>query len=859
MTVARIIEDFKDLNDVPHSYVGAANKRLAVRSGEDGIQFLNFGPELYDTGFPNETDTSLAFDNGTRTFTVAPTGSSFSYWIQGIEYAKTTAQTVVIDDIEGPWYIYFSGATLTASRNIWSIRDADVAAVSIIYWDATNKKIFSPGEERHGFVDPKLHAELHYTAGTTHKEGFVISGYTLGTDTDAAVTFGISNGAIYDEDILVEIVHSAAPSDRFEQVLVDPAQIPVWYRDGATAWRWDTATDYAFKNTAAGRVNYNKLNGTWAQQEATDNYFTAMWVAATTSHDQPVIAFQGQREDAKLVDALQNNTWSGLAFGTIPFQEIKVLYRIILRTKSSFGGTRKAKIIQVDDYRKTPTIASIGNPPSQSHLSLGDKDGGVYADGGHTNMTVSVIEASTDPTVNDDIDAYKELTLWLNQTTKRIFVCTDNTDGAAVWEEVGRAESVKRTVTQAGHGFAAKDAIRRDSGGSYVKAQADSAVNAEAVGIVESVSGDDFVVVVAGWITIAGWGLTDATVYFLDDDTAGLVTATEPTDVGDVTKPILIAVSATEGIVLQMRGAVVPAAAASGDSTKKTITQAAHGFAAKDVIGFFSGAWAKAQADSAANAEALGVVESVDGNDFTIVFTGYISGLSGLTANSVYFLDDDTAGLLTTTEPTDTDDVSKPMMVAISTTEGIVLCMRGMQIEDVANIVGPGSSTDNANPRFHGTDGGTLQDGKTIENDAGIKSSSQSAARAYLASGQAITTATWTKLLLATENYDTQNEFASNKFTATVAGKYAVAAGGHLSALADTKVILIAIYVNGAAVLYTGQALGSTQDAYIPGGDIIDLAASDYVELYIYHTHGSNRTAGAGTAINFMAIHKVDD
>lgn len=42
-----------------------------------------------------------------------------------------------------------------------------------------------------------------------------------------------------------------------------------------------------------------------------------------------------------------------------------------------------------------------------------------------------------DPTVNDDIDlGYKVGHFWLNTTDKGLFVCCDNTDGAADWDEI---------------------------------------------------------------------------------------------------------------------------------------------------------------------------------------------------------------------------------------------------------------------------------------------------------------------------------------------------------------------------------------------------------------------------------------
>jgi hypothetical protein len=53
------------------------------------------------------------------------------------------------------------------------------------------------------------------------------------------------------------------------------------------------------------------------------------------------------------------------------------------------------------------------------------------------------LTASVDPTVNDDIDLlYAVGSLWVNQSTNTTFSCTDNSDGAAVWIEVGGAGGV---------------------------------------------------------------------------------------------------------------------------------------------------------------------------------------------------------------------------------------------------------------------------------------------------------------------------------------------------------------------------------------------------------------------------------
>lgn len=127
--------------------------------------------------------------------------------------------------------------------------------------------------------------------------------------------------------------------------------------------------------------------------------------------------------------------------------------------------------------------------------------------------------------------------------------------------------------------------------------------------------------------------------------------------------------------------------AASGDSIAKSVTQTAHGFSVQDVVYYTGSAYAKAKADVDSTSEVLGVVSAVAGaNDFTIIMDGFVSGLSGLTAGTTYYLSPTTAGALTTTSPTTTGQVSKPVLVAVSTTTAFVLQSRGA-------IVSSGSTT----------------------------------------------------------------------------------------------------------------------------------------------------------------------
>jgi hypothetical protein len=119
----------------------------------------------------------------------------------------------------------------------------------------------------------------------------------------------------------------------------------------------------------------------------------------------------------------------------------------------------------------------------------------------------------------------------------------------------------------------------------------------------------------------------------------------------------------------------------------KAIHQASHGFVVGNILYLAAGVYTKAKADAAATSEVVGIVSAVAAgtDDFTILNVGYVSGLSGLTAGTIYFLSCTTAGALTATEPTTEGHVSKPVLIADSTTSGYFFNMRGA-------VVGGGST-----------------------------------------------------------------------------------------------------------------------------------------------------------------------
>jgi hypothetical protein len=109
---------------------------------------------------------------------------------------------------------------------------------------------------------------------------------------------------------------------------------------------------------------------------------------------------------------------------------------------------------------------------------------------------------------------------------------------------------------------------------------------------------------------------------------------------------------------------------------------------------------------------------------------------------------------------------------------------------------------------------------------------------------QGITTATWTKVQLNSEDFDTANCFDNTtnyRFTPTVAGYYQINAAVHLSNNSDSILqTRVAIYKNGTSYRYANVNLlyptyAIINDATLQVSALIYMnGSSDYLELYCY-------------------------
>lgn len=103
------------------------------------------------------------------------------------------------------------------------------------------------------------------------------------------------------------------------------------------------------------------------------------------------------------------------------------------------------------------------------------------------------------------------------------------------------------------------------------------------------------------------------------------------------------------------------------------VNQVAHGLTVGEIVRCTgTNTYGLAKGDTAANAEVIGIVSAVaDANDFTLLYGGLITGLVGLTAGLAYYLSPTVAGAYTSTKPTTSGQVIKPVFIAISSTSAI--------------------------------------------------------------------------------------------------------------------------------------------------------------------------------------------
>jgi hypothetical protein len=122
--------------------------------------------------------------------------------------------------------------------------------------------------------------------------------------------------------------------------------------------------------------------------------------------------------------------------------------------------------------------------------------------------------------------------------------------------------------------------------------------------------------------------------------------------------------------------------------------------------------------------------------------------------------------------------------------------------------------------------------------------------RAYASSTTSLPNNTITKVTLATEGFDTNSNFASSRFTPTVAGYYQIS--GSVYVLNAPLFLQAILYKNGENAV---AGVHTNTRTYLSNfSDVIYLnGTTDYLELYAFHASGGTETVNVNAGGTFLS------
>jgi hypothetical protein len=112
---------------------------------------------------------------------------------------------------------------------------------------------------------------------------------------------------------------------------------------------------------------------------------------------------------------------------------------------------------------------------------------------------------------------------------------------------------------------------------------------------------------------------------------------------------------------------------------------------------------------------------------------------------------------------------------------------------------------------------------------------------AWQSVAQTFANATFTKINFQTEEFDTNNNFASSTFTPTVAGYYQVSGGLYMGT--TLGIVIVSVFKNGGAYKRLAGTSTPVNGTHTYGSCLVYCNGStDYIELYGYQSSGSSAT-----------------
>lgn len=182
------------------------------------------------------------------------------------------------------------------------------------------------------------------------------------------------------------------------------------------------------------------------------------------------------------------------------------------------------------------------------------------------------------------------------------------------------------------------------------------------------------------------------------------------------------------------------------------------------------------------------------------------------------------------------------VVLAVGATSGDLVTVESFLVSSVLNAIPNTAGAVNASAIATGA----VTQTKLGTNVAGVGP----AFSAYPSGSTSLGNSTWTKILFQTEEFDTNNNFASSTFTPTVAGYYQINAGFIISGGTGVETS-ISIYKNGS--LYKqGLDITSTAMYGLSFSNIVYCnGTTDYIEIYGF-VASAGKTTGISSTTNYF-------
>lgn len=316
-------------------------------NGLDVIEEQLDGKQNYH-GFPVPYEVVLSYNPVTRTISLTPIGTSFDIWVAGTKITHTGIQiSPVHSNVTGTYFFSYNNlGQITVSNTVWAISDVLKIPVCMVYYNSTLQDGLALFELHSAYRNLAAHEQQHYSIGTfvaksTH---FSLSNYVLNGTTDSEVTFSVSSGTIYDEDINFPIA-----------ALPDAGPYTILRRTNLSEWVWTTDNTVPYLvNSGSNKIQRNPLidqgggNFSYQLQDVNTNGYVNYYLFASTMlvSNKRLFLIPSQNENLTATEATAQSVES-LNLSELPISEYVPLWKITYRYQNSNSSTGKASLISI--------------------------------------------------------------------------------------------------------------------------------------------------------------------------------------------------------------------------------------------------------------------------------------------------------------------------------------------------------------------------------------------------------------------------------------------------------------------------------------------------------------------------------